>query len=243
MIKVAFLGAGRMASAMINSLLANKLYRADELICTSADDGTGESLSAQTGILYTENFETLFNEAKTLVLAFKPQQLGDIGPNHARLSAGKLIISILAGVTIDNLCVKFPQANKIVRSMPNTPGQIGAGITCFASSKSLSGEDETIVESILGSLGPAIPVSEEYMDAVTAVSGSGPAYLFEFVAALRDGGIKAGLDPDLAYKLALETALGASRLLARTKENPETLRDLVSSPGGNYASGPRSNAK
>ena len=101
MIKVAFLGAGRMASAIINSLLTSKLYRPNELICTSAEDGTGESLSAQSGILYTDNLETLFTEAETLVLAFKPQQLRDISSVHASLSAGKLIISILAGITIE----------------------------------------------------------------------------------------------------------------------------------------------
>ena len=237
MVKVAFLGAGRMASAIINSLLTSKLYRPNELICTSAEDGTGESLSAQSGILYTDNLETLFTEAETLVLAFKPQQLRDISSVHASLSAGKLIISILAGITIEKLENKFTQTNRIVRSMPNTPGQIGAGITCFASREKINDDDMAIVERILGALGPAILVSEECMDAVTAVSGSGPAYLFEFVAALRDGGVKAGLDADLAYKLALETALGASRLLARTNESPEILRDLVSSPGGTTLAG------
>lgn len=226
-----------MASAIIKSLITNKLYQPNEIICLSAADGTGESLSAQTGISNTDNIETLFTEAETLVLAFKPQQLSDIGIVHARLSANRLIISILAGITIAKLEGKFTQTTKIVRSMPNTPGQIGAGITCFASKEALSDENKSIVERILGSLGPTISVSEECMDAVTAVSGSGPAYLFEFVAALRDGGIKAGLDSELAYKLALETVLGASRLLARTKESPETLRDLVSSPRGTTLAG------
>lgn len=237
MLKVAFLGAGRMSSAIITSLLTNKLYRPDELICTSADDGTGKSLSKQTGILYTDNLETLFTEAQTLVLAFKPQQLHEIEIVNANLSANKLIISILAGITIHKLESKFPHTNKIIRSMPNTPGQIGAGITCYALRNKLDNVDIAIAEGILGSMGPTILVLEEYMDAVTALSGSGPAYIFEFIAALRDGGIQAGLDAELAYILALETALGSSRLLARTKESPERLCDLVSSPGGTTLAG------
>ncbi len=222
---------------MINSLLENKLFSSNDLACTSAADGTGEALSAQTGILHTEDLEKLLTEAETVVLAFKPQQLNEIGEDHLRLTAGKLIISILAGINIEKLEVTFSQAGNIVRAMPNTPGQIAAGITCFSSKKSLPAGDQAMVEKILGSLGPVIPVPEEYMDAVTAVSGSGPAYLFEFIAALRDGGIKAGLAPDLAYRLALETTLGSSRLLARTGEMPEILRDRVSSPGGTTLAG------
>ena len=119
-----------------------------------------------------------------------------------------------------------------MRAMPNTPGQIGAGITCYASLNHLEDADREDVEKILGSMGQVIPLDEEYLDAVTAVSGSGPAYVFEFVAALRDGGIAAGLEPEVAYKLALETTLGAARLLASTGESPENLRDRVTSPGG-----------
>ena len=232
MTEIAFMGAGRMASAMVNGLLIKKLYTPDQLACTSAPDGTGESLAGNTGIGYTADLHILLREPAIVVLACKPQQIEDIDPAATELTAGKLIISILAGTLLEKLKTRFPKALNIVRAMPNTPGQIGAGITCYASLNPLEAEDKVSVENILGSLGPVIQLKEEYLDAVTAVSGSGPAYVFEFVAALRDGGISAGLEPDVAYKLALETTLGAARLLAQTEESPEALRDQVTSPGG-----------
>ena len=221
-----------MASAMVNGLLAKKLYTPDQLVCTSAPDGTGEALADSTSIGYSTNLSSLLQEPAIVVLACKPQQLEGIDQTVSELTAGKLIISILAGTPLNKLNEKFPKAGNIVRAMPNTPGQIGAGITCYASLDPLESEDIEAVEKILGSMGHVIPLDEEYLDAVTAVSGSGPAYVFEFVAALRDGGIAAGLDPKVAYKLALETTLGAARLLARTGESPENLRDQVTSSGG-----------
>ena len=237
MSRIAFLGAGRMASAMVNGILKENLYSANEIICADADDGTGSRLSEATGIAYSRNLEELLQNADTVVLAFKPQQLSDIGPRHAELATGRLIISILAGMPLPRLQHRFPKARNVVRSMPNTPGQIGAGITCYSTARELEGEDARSVESILGSLGVVLRVDETELDAVTALSGSGPAYLFEFVAALRDGGISAGLSTDMAYRLALETTLGASRLLAGSGERPETLRDWVSSPGGTTLAG------
>lgn len=237
MIKIAFLGAGRMATAMVSGLLDHKCYSPEEIACLSAADGTGEALAKKFGIRHTDSLEDLLAKADIIVLAFKPQQLADMGTEHARLSTGKLIVSILAGSPLNKLSDKFPEARNIIRSMPNTPGQIGAGITCYSPLQSLEEKDQTAVENILGSMGPVIALSEEHLDAVTAVSGSGPAYVFEFVAALRDGGINAGLDPEVAYKLAMETTLGAARLLARSGEKPETLRDWVSSPGGTTLAG------
>ena len=232
MIDIAFLGAGRMASAMVNGLLAKKLYAPDQLACTSAPDGTGEALAGSTSIGFRANLTSLLQESAIVVIACKPQQLKEIDQTVSDLTAGKLIISILAGTPLNKLKDRFPKAGNIVRAMPNTPGQIGAGITCYASLNHLEDADREDVEKILGSMGQVIPLDEEYLDAVTAVSGSGPAYVFEFVAALRDGGIAAGLESEVAYKLALETTLGAARLLASTGESPENLRDRVTSPGG-----------
>ncbi len=237
MIKIAFLGAGKMASAMIEGLLAKKYYTAAEIGCTSAADGTGEALSSRLEIAFTADLKELLAEPAIVVCAFKPQQMGQMSDRHAALTADKLILSILAGTPVAKLAEKFPKARNIVRSMPNTPGQIGAGITAYAARAPLSGEDKEAVEKVLGALGQVLPVEEKHLDAVTAVSGSGPAYLFEFVAALRDGGVKAGLLPETACQLALQTALGAARLLAHTRESPETLRDRVTSPGGTTLAG------
>ena len=131
----------------------------------------------------------------------------------------------------------FPHARNIIRTMPNTPGQIGAGITGWCSRTPLLGDDRVRVESLLHSLGETVEVPEADMDAITGLSGSGPAYVFEFAAALRDAGVAAGLTQHTSEKLAVETLLGAARLLARKKIDPEILRDQVTSPNGTTYAG------
>ena len=226
-----------MATAMVSGLLEKGFCGSAEISCVSAPDGTAEALASKTGIGISPNLPELLEHADILILAIKPQQLEELKVSELTGAAGKLVISILAGTRLASLKAKFSEAENIVRAMPNTPGQIGAGMTCYASIKQLSKTDRKTVKEILGSLGEVIELPESQLDAVTAVSGSGPAYVFEFVAGLRDGGIEAGLDPEVAYKLAMETTLGASRLLARSGEDPETLRDWVSSPGGTTLAG------
>ncbi len=223
-----------MASAMIRGMLAKGTAGAAQLGCTSANDGTGERLAASTGILWTPELAELLGspELKAVVLAVKPQQLDKLPAGLAERLRGRLVLSILAGTPLSKLSTRFPEAANIVRAMPNTPGQIGAGITCYAPLKGLAPGEEQLVEAILGSMGPALRVDEGDLDAVTGVSGSGPAYVFEFVAALRDAGVKEGLDPVVAYRLALHTVLGAAKLLEQGGETPEVLRDRVTSPNG-----------
>ena len=239
MIRIAFLGAGRMASAMVKGLLRKKMAHPDELGCTSAKDGTGQALANSTGIHYVQDCQELISNAEALVLACKPQQLQSIDPVIKEASADRLVVSILAGIRLSRLCLICPQARNIVRAMPNTPGQIGAGVSAFAVKEALSGKDNDLVESILGSLGEIVALPEEQLDAVTGLSGSGPAYVFEFIAALRDGGIAAGLDAAVAYRLAVQTVLGSVRLLVAEDKSPEALRDVVTSPGGTTFEGLR----
>jgi len=147
------------------------------------------------------------------------------------------VLSILAGKRLARLTEAFPNARAIVRAMPNTPGQIGAGITAWSASRLLTPADRTIVDAILGALGQVVEIAEPQLDAVTGLSGSGPAYVFEFTAALRDAGVAAGLPRDIAWKLAMETVLGSARLMARTGTEPEFLRDQVTSPNGTTFAG------
>jgi pyrroline-5-carboxylate reductase len=171
------------------------------------------------------------------VVAFKPQSLASADPRLAGLTRGKLVLSVLAGKKLATLARTFPHARNLVRTMPNTPAAIGAGITPFCSLTPLAPADLARVEQILGALGQHLPLAEEHFDALTAVGGSGPAFLFEFVAGLRDAAAAAGLPPDVAYRMALETTLGAARLLARSHESPEALRDKVASPNGTTFAG------
>ena len=234
---IAFLGSGNMATAFAEGLLAKNAVTQSALRCFSASGKSAAALAEKTGILQTRSLVELLAGADTLVVAFKPQHLATADPALANLTAGKLVLSVLAGKKISSLQRVFPQARNIVRTMPNTPGQIGAGITGWCVTAPLSATDRATVETILGALGKAVEVSEAQMDAVTGVSGSGPAYVFEFAAALRDAGVAAGLAPETAQTLAVETLLGAARLLARKNIEPETLRNQVTSPNGTTFAG------
>lgn len=235
--KIAFLGAGRMASAIVDGLLANNAALPADLSCTDGGDDTARQLAARTGIVATTDLAALLGGADTIVLACKPQQLAGLDPRLAELAAGKLVLSILAGKRLPTLAAVFPRARNLVRAMPNTPGQIGAGVTAWCAHATLSAEDRALVGAILGAMGQVVEIAEAQLDAVTGLSGSGPAYVFEFTAALRDAGVAAGLPRDIAWKLATETVLGSARLMARTGSEPETLRDQVTSPNGTTYAG------
>lgn len=234
---IAFLGSGNMAGALVDGLLAKNAARPAELICLGGDDNTAAVLQARTGIAVAGSPAELLAHADTLVVAFKPQHLGTADPQLGRLTAGKLVVSILAGKKIRSLAAVFPEARNIVRTMPNTPGQIGAGITAWCSRAPLLPGDRAVLETLLTALGSSVEVPEDDLDAVTGVSGSGPAYVFEFAAALRDAAVAAGLARPIAEQLAVETLLGSARLLARRKVEPEVLRDQVTSPNGTTFAG------
>jgi pyrroline-5-carboxylate reductase len=234
--QIAFLGAGRMASAMVDGLLARGASP-HSLICLSGSGVTATALAARTGLTVAADLAALLRAADTLVLACKPQQLAGLDPRLAELTAGRLVLSVLAGKRLARLAQVFPRTRNLVRAMPNTPGQIGAGITGWSAAHPLTPDDQARIDTLLGALGKVIAVEETQLDALTAVSGSGPAYVFEFAAALREAGIAAGLARDTATQLANETILGAGKLLARNPADAETLRDQVTSPNGTTYAG------
>ncbi|MFP4156827.1 MAG: pyrroline-5-carboxylate reductase [Opitutales bacterium] len=234
-IKIAFIGAGRMASAIIRGLLENQHYQPDEIACTCGDDPSGPDLAKATGIQYRADLTPAVADADAVVVACKPQQFHALDAALARAASSKLVLSILAGTPLKRLRQTFSDAGNIVRTMPNTPGQIGAGVTAYAPLTDLDEDDLELVEKILSSLGNFHEVEEADLDAVTALSGSGPAYVFEFAAALREAGTEAGLPRELAASLTIDTLLGAAMLLAESEATPEELRQAVTSPGGTTA--------
>jgi pyrroline-5-carboxylate reductase len=239
MTRFAFLGAGNMASAMIDGLLAQEPAARSQLVCLGGAGPSAAALAARTGIGLAGSLDALLAGADALVIAFKPQHLATADPRLADLTAGKLVISVLAGKRLASLARIFPRARNVVRTMPNTPAAIGAAITPYCPLHPLDAPDRAIVERLLGACGQHLEIAEEHMNAVTALSGSGPAFVFEFAAALRDGGIAAGLPGDVAARLSVETLLGAARLLARKRVDPEVLRDRVTSPNGTTFAGLR----
>lgn len=226
-----------MAGAMVRGILKTGAWEPADIACTGARDGTAEALAKETGIRKTYDWEELLERADWIILACKPQQLKELPAELAGLAMGKRVLSILAGTPLKRLQEIFPGAANIVRCMPNTPGMIGAGITAYSPLHPLKDSEESTVQSVLAALGEVVQLDESQLDAVTGLSGSGPAYVFEFVAGLRDAGIQAGIDPHTAYRLALKTVQGAAALLQAVPESPETHRDWVSSPGGTTLAG------
>lgn len=228
-----------MAAAIVDGLIARDSSARTRIACLGGQGQTAATLAQRTGIRLASSLEDLLGAADVVIVAFKPQHLAAADPRLVDLTAGKLVISVLAGKRLATLAKTFPRARNLVRTMPNTPAAIGAGITPYCALRALENADRAAVESLLGACGSHLEIGEEHMNAVTALSGSGPAFFFEFVAGLRDGGIAGGLPPDVALRLALETTLGAGKLLAHRGVDPEILRNQVTSPNGTTFAGLR----
>lgn len=230
--KIAFLGGGNMAGALIGGLLA-KGYAARDISVIEVSPPAREKLAARYGVRTSSAPDAATLESDALVLAVKPQ---DMKPALASLGGsprGKLIISIAAGVRVEALSRWLEGHRKLVRCMPNTPALIGAGITALYAPADVSPQERKTAESILGAVGEVVWVDDErLLDPVTAVSASGPAYVFWFIEQLAASGMALGLGKETALKLALHTVLGAAKLAISSGESPETLRKNVTSKGG-----------
>ena len=228
--KIAFLGGGNMATALIGGLVA-KGADARSIAVVEVSPGARERLAARYPVQIVTAPDAAVQRCEVLVLAVKPQ---DAKAALATVSLEKqLVISIAAGLTLGALSRWLGVYRKIVRCMPNTPALIGAGITAMYALPEVSAEDRRKAEAILAAVGEVVWVGEErLLDPVTAVSGSGPAYVFWFIEQLAASGEKLGLPAEVARKLALHTVLGAAKLVAQSDESPASLRKNVTSKGG-----------
>ena len=234
MIKIFFLGAGKMATAIAGGLVKSNLYRADELAAFDVNSAACSAFTSATAIA-TMPLERI-REAEALLIAVKPQMIAQALEPVKKMLAGKLIISIAAGITIEKL-ESLTGSRRIVRVMPNTPALVGAGAAGFAPGAGAAQADADLVGKILSAVGSAFQVREQDLDAVTGLSGSGPAYVFEFIQALADGGVAEGLPRDIATRLAAQTLLGAAKMVLETGKHPNELCDAVTSPGGTTSRG------
>ncbi|KXU34022.1 pyrroline-5-carboxylate reductase [Cephaloticoccus capnophilus] len=235
---IAFLGAGNMAAAMVGGLLKNGHAHA-ALRCYTESGQSARALSALTGITRAESIPALLAGADLLVVAFKPQHLATRDAALVEASSGKLIVSVMVGKTLAQLQSAFPHARAWVRAMPNTPGKIGAGVTGWCAHTTLADADRALVDSLLSPLGLALEVTEAQINDIAAISGSGPAYFFEFAAALSAAAQQIGFEPEVAKRLVTQTLLGSAQLLAQSGAAPETLRNQVTSPNGTTLAGLR----
>jgi pyrroline-5-carboxylate reductase len=230
--KIAFLGGGNMAGALLGGLLA-KGYDRRSLSVIEVSAAARERLAAQHGVRASATPDAATMEADVLVLAVKPQDMKSALNSLEGQAKGKLVISIAAGVRIDALSRWLAGHRKLVRCMPNTPALIGAGIAALYAVPEVNADERKKAATVLGAVGEVVWVEDErLLDPVTAVSGSGPAYVFWFIEQLAASGIKLGLSEEVSRKLALHTVLGAAKLAAQSESSPAELRKQVTSKGG-----------
>jgi len=235
---IAFVGAGNMAGALIRGLIGTATVPADRIIAADPDQERLSSLEEELDIRVTSNNAEAVKEATVVVLATKPQVFAQLLPGLAEaLDPDALLVSIAAGISTGMIERALPAGARVVRTMPNTPALVGAGATAIAAGRHATNEDLALAENLFLSVGISVRVPEEQIDAVTGLSGSGPAYVFAMIEALRDAGAREGLPEETALRLASQTVFGAARLLLDEKEAPEVLRDRVTSPGGTTRAG------
>jgi len=231
-VKIAFLGGGNMASALIGGLIA-KGHDASRISVVEMSPAAREKLGARYPVRVTTAPDDAMKGADTLVLAVKPQDMKRALASLGSEVRGALVISVAAGITLETLSRWLGGHRRIVRCMPNTPGLIGAGITGLFASSDVSSSERKKAEDILSAVGEVVWLSEERLiDPVTAVSASGPAYVFWFIEQLAAAAVKLGIPQDDALKLAKQTVLGAAQLAVSSEKNPSELRKDVTSKGG-----------
>jgi len=233
--KITFIGPGVMAEAMIAGLVRQKLAKPENLLASGPREERGEELQKKYGIQATTDNAVAATDADVVVLSVKPQRLSEVMKGLESIRKDALVLSIVAGATIQKISTALKH-NAIVRSMPNTPGQIGEGITVWAASQETSETQQEMARQILGALGEEVFVEDEgYLDMATALSGTGPAYVFLFTEALIDAGVHMGFPRRIAEQLVLQTVRGSVDYYRYAQRHPATLRNQVTSPGGTSA--------
>jgi pyrroline-5-carboxylate reductase len=234
---VGFIGAGMMATSLMDGLVAKKVIESNSIICSDIME-VARTKATSKGYTATESNTEVAQKAETaIILATKPFIIPDACKDIASVTdRDALIISIAAGVTIETLENLLP-GRRVIRVMPNTPCLVGQAAAAFALGSLANNADREVAHTIFGSVGIAMEVKEPNLDAVTGLSGSGPAYVFQFIEALSDGGVRAGLARPVAMKLAAQTVKGAAQMVLETGTHPGALKDAVCSPGGTTIAG------
>lgn len=235
--KVAIIGAGQMAEALIGGLLEARVLTATCLWATDPSPDRRDLLKSRYGITVGSDNTEAANWARVVVLAVKPQILDGVVGNLNSVLAGKLVISIAAGVPLQRLAKHLPPTTRIVRVMPNAPALVHKGMSALATGPGVTEDDVQLVRTLFEAVGRVVFIEERLMDAVTGLSGSGPAYACLVIEAMADGGVKCGLPRDVAELLAAQTLAGAASMLLETGQHPARLKDQVASPGGTTIAG------
>jgi pyrroline-5-carboxylate reductase len=237
-LRIGFLGAGKMAAALGKGWRDAGLVTPEDLCASDPLPAARDAFAHQTGGSATERNLDVLERSDLVILAVKPQMMAGLLQEIApHVAPRHLIVSIAAGVTLQKLSAVFGERTRLVRVMPNTPCLVGASASAYAVGPSATAADTELVDRLLNRVGRAIAVPEKLLDAVTGLSGSGPAYVFVILEALSDGGVRMGLPRDVATLLAAQTLLGSAQMLLETGLHPGVLKDQVTSPGGTTIAG------
>jgi len=234
-----FLGAGRMATALAQGCIRAEIVPTGGVLASDPSDAARASFEgAIAGAKTTADNAAVLAACDVVFLAVKPQMMSAVlAGARESVEPRHLVVSIAAGVTLARLAAALPPETRLVRVMPNTPCLIGLGASCYSRGATATADDAALVARLLASVGKAYEVSEPQLDAVTGLSGSGPAFIYTVIEALAEGGVAGGLPQPLALELAAQTALGAASMLGATGLSPAALRDQVTSPGGTTLAG------
>jgi pyrroline-5-carboxylate reductase len=236
--KIGIIGAGKIGSAIARGVIRAGLVTSDQVMASDVSEVLRQAIAGELGIKVSADNRVLCDFADIVVLAVKPQIVDPVAREIAeKLGDAKLLVSVAAGVPLSRLEGNLQPAARVARVMPNIPCVAGAGASAYAGGTHATAADLERVGAILNSFGIGLAVEEKYLDAVTGLSGSGPAYVFVFIEALADGGVQAGLSRDVALKLALQTVYGAARMGIESNKHLAELRDEVTSPGGTTIAG------
>ena len=226
-----------MGEALLSRLIAQQIYQPSEVLMSEPQQQRRSLLAQQYGVQVTAENRAVASGTPVLLLAVKPQVFQEIAAELVGVThTSQLLISIMAGVPLSQLEAAFPQ-QPVIRAMPNTPATVGAGMTAIALGRFVLNSHQQTAQQIFTVVGEVVEVPEALMDAVTGLSGSGPAYVALMVEALSDGGVAAGLPRAIATQLALQTVRGTAQLLQETGMHPAELKDRVTSPGGTTIAG------
>ena len=227
-----------MATALAQGLLAARLARPEDLLASDPYPSAAEQFATATGCRAIQDNAEVARASDCIFLAVKPQQMSTVLHGlREHLTARQLVISIAAGVTLQSIASVLGSGPRLVRVMPNTPCLVGQGASAYCLGSSANAADGELVAKLLESVGRVFKVPESQLDAVTGLSGSGPAFVYQVIEALSDGGVRMGLARDVATQLAAQTVRGAAEMVLVTGEHPAVLKDQVTSPGGTTIAG------
>ncbi|QMV17413.1 pyrroline-5-carboxylate reductase [Granulicella sp. 5B5] len=231
--RVAVLGAGKMGGILLQAFLRSGLLTPEQIVATVAHEGRATALSQQYGVMVTTDNSAAVAGADVVLLGVKPQQMGDVVRGIAAgLKPGVLLISVAASVKTKAIEEAAGKDASVIRAMPNTPAALGAGITALCRGSHVTDEQMTLAQRIFATVGRTVIVDEKHMDAVTGLSGSGPAFLYIIIEALAEAGVNVGLPRDVATQLAAQTTYGAAKMVLETGSHPALLKDEVTTPAG-----------